>query len=276
MRYESISVTRCSPMIGAEIGNIDLTKPLSNREVEEVHGALLDHCVIFFRDQAIDFELFKRLGRYFGELHYSVAGDGAPSKQLKEEPEIRSLHFDENSKEVSGEVWHTDQSCAAMPPMASILHLHTVPPDGGGDTMFASMYAAYDALSPRMKAYCQGLTAVHDGRRAYETTSTNKLPISTHPLVVKHQETGRKLLYFTGVVVTKINELPQEESDALIRFLTDHCAHPNFQMRFRWRPNSISFWDNRCAHHRAIWDYFPNVRSGYRIQIQGTAAPVAG
>ncbi len=274
MNYESIQVTRCSPNIGAEISNIDLTRPLSNREVQEVHEALIENLVIFFRDQPINFESFKRLGRYFGELHYSVAVDGAPSKQLAEEPEIRALHFDANSEEVSGELWHTDQSCCAVPPLGSILHLHTVPPNGGGDTMFASMYAAYDALSDRMKTYLQGLTSIHDGRRAYETTANNSLPVTTHPLVVKHPESGRKLLYFVGAICTRINGLPQGESDALIRFLTDHCAHPDFQFRFRWKPNSIAFWDNRCTHHRAVWDYWPNVRSGYRIQICGKAPPI--
>jgi taurine dioxygenase len=78
------------------------------------------------------------------------------------------------------------------------------------------------------------------------------------------------VIYFTGAVVTKINELPELESNHLISFLTEHCAHPNFQFRFRWRPHSIAFWDNRCVHHRAIWDYYPHVRSGYRVQIRGT------
>jgi taurine dioxygenase len=152
--------------------------------------------------------------------------------------------------------------------------LHTVPPDGGGDTMFASMYAAYDALSDRMKAYLEGLSAVHDGTRVFAQTPNNKVPISTHPLIARHPVSGRKLIYFTGEVVTKINNIPPEESDAIRAFLTQHCAHPDFQFRFRWKPHSIAFWDNRCAHHRAIWDYWPNTRSGFRIQIRGTEPPI--
>ncbi len=274
MPYETITVTPVSPNIGAEIGNVDLTKALSNRQVQEINDALMEYLVIFFRDQKIDHQAHKALGRHFGELHMSVGGDGTNSKMLADDPEVRALHFDANSSSVSGEVWHTDQSCAATPPMGSILYLHTVPPNGGGDTMFASMYAAYDALSDRMKTYLSGLTAVHDGTRVFAQTANNKVPISTHPLIAKHPVTRRKLIYFTGEVVTKINGVPPAESAAIIAFLDKHCAHPDFQCRFHWRPHSIAFWDNRCAHHRAIWDYWPNVRSGFRIQIKGTGAPL--
>lgn len=274
MTERSIRVTPCTPQIGAEIGDIDLTKPLTSRQVQELHDALMEHLVIFFRDQRIENEAQKALGRHFGELHRSVGGNVTHSRELADDPEVRKFHFDENSEAVSGEVWHTDQSCAAIPPMGSILYLHTVPPNGGGDTMFASMYAAYEALSPRMKSYLQGLTATHDGSRVFERTADNIPPVSVHPLVAKHPVTGRRLLYFTGAVVTRINELPEGESSALISFLTEHCAHPNFQMRFRWQPHSVAFWDNRCAHHRAIWDYYPNVRSGFRIQIKGTKPPI--
>ncbi len=274
MQYESITVEPVSPNVGAEVTELDLTQPLSNRQVQDLHQALTDHLVLFFRDQKINHAQQKALGRHFGKLHISVGGDGTNSKALAEDPEVRALHFDANSESVSGETWHTDQSCAAIPPMGSILYLHTVPPKGGGDTMFASMYAAYDALSDRMKQYLTGLTAVHDGTRVFKQTANNKVPISTHPLIAKHQMTGRKLIYFTGELVTKINGVPPDESAAIIAFLTQHCAHPDFQCRFRWRPHSIAFWDNRCAHHRAIWDYWPETRSGFRIQIQGTEPPI--
>jgi len=275
MNYQTIQVTPVSPNVGAEIGDIDLTKPLTNRQVEELHSALMDHLVLFFRDQKLNHEAQKALGRHFGKLHISVGGDGTNSKALAGDPEVRALHFDAKSERVSGETWHTDQSCAAIPPMGSILYLHTVPPNGGGDTMFASMYAAYDALSDRMKKYLTGLTAVHDGTRAFEKTTNNTPPTSTHPIIAKHPVTGRKLIFFTGLIVTKINDVPADESDSIIAFLSNHCAHPDFQYRFRWRPHSVAFWDNRCAHHRAIWDYWPNTRSGFRIQIQGEAPPIA-
>ena len=270
MSYSSITVTPLSPHIGAEIGNIDLTKPLSNREVTELHEAFAAHQVIFFRDQKIDHEAHKALARHFGELHIHV-GPSTESSPLPDQPEIRALHFDEASKKVAGETWHTDQSCAPIPPLGSMLYLHTVPPDGGGDTMFASMYSAYEALSPRMKSYLQGLTAMHDGRRAFGPNA----PINVHPLIAKHPVTGKKLIFVNRGQTSHINEVPREESDAMLSFLYQHCARPEWQVRFRWRPHSIAFWDNRCTHHRAIWDYHPHVRSGFRIQIKGGAPPLA-
>jgi len=270
MKYESIQVTPVTPHIGAEIGNIDLTKPLSNREVEELHQAFTEHQVIFFRDQRIDHEAHKALARHFGELHVHV-GPSTESRPLPDQPEIRALHFDANSEKVAGEVWHTDQSCAAIPPLGSVLSLHTVPPNGGGATLFASMYAAFEALSPRMQSYLEGLTATHDGRRAFGPNA----PITVHPVVAKHPVSGRKLLFINRGQTSHINEIPRDESDGVLAFLFQHCANPEWQVRFQWREHSIAFWDNRCTHHKAIWDYYPNVRSGFRIQIKGSTPPIA-
>jgi taurine dioxygenase len=270
MGYSSIRVKRLTPHIGAEIGNIDLTKPLSNLEVQELHEAFAENGVIFFRDQPIDHESHKRLARYFGELHIHV-GPSTQSQPLSGQPEIRALHFDATSEKVAGEMWHTDQSSAPTPPLGSILYLHTVPPDGGGATLFASLYAAYEGLSSRMQQFLSGLTATHDGSRAFGPGA----PLSVHPLVARHPVTGRKLLYVNPSEMSHINELSREESEAVIAFLYAHCAHPDFQMRFQWEAHSIAFWDNRCTHHRAIWDYYPHVRSGFRIQIKGTVPPVS-
>jgi taurine dioxygenase len=271
MEYDTITVTKLSPHVGAEIGNIDLTKPLTNRQVEEVHHAFCEHCVVFFRDQKISFDDHLRFARYFGELHYHV-GPQTSSKATEENPAIRRQHFDKDSKKVSGEVWHTDQSCAAIPPKASVLYNHTIPPDGGGDTLFASMYAAYDGLSERMKSYLSGLTATHDGHEAFGEGA----PVSVHPVIARHPVTGRKLLYVNSSDTIRINELPKEESDHVLRFLLDHCRRDEWTVRFRWRNHSIAFWDNRSAQHKAIWDYWPNTRSGYRIQIKGEGPPLAG
>ena len=230
MQYESITVEPASPNVGAEIGNIDLTQPLSNRQVQDLHQALTDHLVLFFRDQKINHAQQKALGRHFGKLHISVGGDGTNSKALAEDPEVRALHFDANSESVSGETWHTDQSCAAIPPMGSILYLHTVPPKGGGDTMFASMYAAYDALSDRMKQYLTGLTAVHDGTRVFKQTANNKV---RHLDASAHREApsdGPQAHLLHGRARNQINGVPPDESAAIVAFLTQHCAHPDFHM----------------------------------------------
>jgi alpha-ketoglutarate-dependent taurine dioxygenase len=275
MAYETITATPVSPVVGAVVGDIDLTKPLTNRQVQDLHEALIEYQVLFFRNQKVDFESLKALGRHFGKLHISVGGDGTNSKQLKSDPEVRALHFDQNSEQVSGERWHTDQSCAAIPPMGSVLYLHTTPPKGGGDTMFASMTAAYDGLSPRMKVYLEGLTAVHDGARAFARTATNNLPVTVQPIIAKHPVSGRKLLYVNRAFTSRICELSEDESEGILNIIFRHCEHVDFQYRFRWEPHSIAFWDNRATHHRAIWDYYPNVRSGYRIQIEGTGPVLA-
>lgn len=176
MSYDTITVTPSSPHIGAEIGNIDLTRPLSNRQVQEVHDAVIAHGVIFFRNQKIDFGSHERLVCYFGEPHVHVGGEGTASKAVPGHPAIRKQYFDASSKRVSGEEWHSDQSCAEIPPMYSVLYQEKVPPNGGGDTMFSSAYKAYEELSADMKAYLGGKTATHDGGRAFDKKQ-NTYPI---------------------------------------------------------------------------------------------------
>jgi taurine dioxygenase len=274
-RLATLTVTPLSPHVGAEVGNVDLTKPLTPEQVNGIRGALARHGVVFFREQPIDLEMHRRFAMYFGELHVHVGGEGTASKPDEKYPEARRQHFDANSKRVSGEVWHTDQSCAAIPPMASILHQRIVPPEGGGDTLFASMYAAYDALSDRMKGFLAGLTATHDGAKLFDKGTRTIYPVSSHPVVAVHPWTGKRLLYVNRGQTTHIDGLPADESAAILEFLFAHIECPEWQMRFRWREHSIAFWDNRCTQHRAIWDYWPHVRSGYRVQIKGTQPPVA-
>jgi taurine dioxygenase len=270
VRYDAITVAPESPHIGAVIGGVDLTRPLSDVQVEQLRAAYRQYQVIFFRDQHISFDDQIRLATYFGALG-AHAGKATISKPT-ENPLVRKFHYDQNSQVISGENFHSDQSCAPIPPLGTILYNHTVPPDGGGDTQFASMYAAYDALSPRMKTYLEGLTATHDGTRIFGPGT----PVSVHPVVVRHPESGRKALYVNTDFTSHINDLPRLEADRLLTFLIDHCVNPQWTVRFRWHAHSIAFWDNRCVQHQAIWDYWPNVRSGFRVQIEGTAAPIAG
>ena len=268
--YRALTVTQCSPHIGAEIGNIDLTRPLTELELAELKRAFSENLVLFFRDQEISFDDHVRLGEYFGKIG-SHAGKQTHSKP-SEDPRVRRFHFDENSLDgISGNAWHTDQSCAPIPPLASILYMHTVPPNLGGDTIFVSMYAAYDALSERMKTYLEGLTALHDGVLIFGDGT----PRTEHPVVIRHPETGRKSLYVNASDTRRLNGVPKIEGAGLARFLLEHCRSPEFCFRFRWQPHSIAFWDNRCCHHYAINDYFPHTRSGYRVQIEGHAPPAA-
>jgi taurine dioxygenase len=271
MAYETIQVTPTTPHIGAEIAGIDLAGPLGNRQVDELHDALATHQVLFFRDQRLDYDSAKAFGRHFGDLHIHPNTPGPDGH-----PEILPIHADANSKRIAGERWHSDVSCDPEPPLGSILYLHTVPPVGG-DTLFASQYAAYDALSPRMKTYLEGLTAFHDGGPSYRATNakigvpeTGRVyPSATHPVVRTHPVTGRKALYVNRGFTQRINGLPDDEARALLAFLVEHSVKPDFQVRFRWRPNSVAFWDNRAVQHLAVWDYFPQVRSGFRVTIKG-------
>jgi taurine dioxygenase len=197
MAYQTIEVRKLNPVIGAEIHGIDLSMGLSNRQFEEVHGALMEHLVIFFRDQKMSVEQHKAFGRRFGELHVHP---NAP-QELEDHPEILVIKADENSKHVAGEEWHSDVSCDEEPPLGSILHMHTVPPDGGGDTMFANMYAAFEALSPPLQRMLEHMTAIHDSAKAdgYRAKAGDRndmnFPRAVHPVVRTHPVTGRKALF---------------------------------------------------------------------------------
>lgn len=269
MAYQTIEVRKLTPVIGAEIGGIDLARPLGNQQFQEIHDALMAHLVIFFRDQKIGIEQHKEFGRRFGELViHPAAGSGVP-----EHPEIRVVQADERSTRVNGEVWHSDLSCQAEPPMGSILYVKEAPPDGGGDTAFANMYAAYDALSERMKAHLDGLTAVHDSAHVYADPSyarpDKQMPRAEHPVVRTHPVTGRKALFVNRNFTTRIVGLPPDEGAAILEYLLRHIETPEFHCRFAWRADSIAFWDNRAAQHRAIWDYYPHRRYAHRVTIAG-------
>lgn len=271
--YRTFSVTLASPHIGAEITDIDLTKPLNDGQIDELHQAFVEFQVLFFRDQKIGFDDIVRAAGYFGPLvKLGEDVDESTVSKSTDNPFIRKFHYDETSTRVAGGNYHTDTSNLAVPPLASMLYNHTVPPHGGGDTIFASMCAAYDGLSDKMKNYLAGLTATHDGARVYGPGT----PKSSHPVIVKHPDTGRKAIFVNKTFTTRINGVPRLESDRILEFLYEHCQRPEWSVRFRWRAHSIAFWDNRCTQHKAIWDYWPNVRSGFRVQVEGTVAPIAG
>ena len=268
--YETVEIDKLTPIIGAEVGGIDLSQPLGNRTIDELHRALAENSVIFFRDQHISQDQQLAFGRLFGDLHVHPA---APSEEGK--PELMKIYADKNSPRANGEGWHTDVSCDAEPPMGSILYIKQCPPKGG-DTLFASMYAAYEALSDRMKAYLAGMTAIHDGEDAYRGTYANygvqdkaAYPRAEHPVIRTHPVTGKKALYVNRGFTKRLVGVPRDESEGILRYLFEHMANPLFQCRFRWRENSIAFWDNRCVQHRAMWDYWPHTRSGNRVTVAG-------
>lgn len=272
MASPDIRIRPLTPTIGAEVEGVDLGD-VDDETFDEVRRALAEHLVLFFRDQEISVEAHKAFGRRFGELDVHPNDPG-----LDGHPEVMVIHADETSKRIAGEMWHSDVSCRAEPPMGSILRMFEVP-ETGGDTLFANMYAAYEALSDRMQEHLDGLTAVHDGGPYYRDVNRivgrddggRSYPVAEHPVVRTHPVTGRRCLFVNSMFTTRIVGLPRDESDALLAFLFEHVKNPPFHCRFRWRPHSVAFWDNRCTQHFAVWDYFPAVRSGYRVTVRGDA-----
>jgi taurine dioxygenase len=265
--YELIKVRRATPTVGAFVDGVKLSH-ITEPAYREVRRALNEHCVLFFRNQELSVDQHIEFGRMFGELDVHPAAGNSTGRE-----EILVIAADENSARANGEAWHSDVSCQPQPPMASILHMQIVPP-AGGDTMFASMFAAYDALSERMKGYLEGMTAFHDGGHVYRglyssAQDTAEYPSAHHPVIRTHPETGRQCLFVNRSFTTKIDGVPRDESDAVLQYLFAHMEHPNFQVRFTWEPNSIAFWDNRSAQHRAIWDYWPHRRHGHRVTVKG-------
>ncbi len=267
---DQITIRKVTPVIGAEIHGIDLSRPLGNEAFGIVHDALMENMVVFFRDQTMDHAQQMAFGRMFGTLHVHPAAPSVPGH-----PEVMVIHADANSKFVNGEGWHSDVSCEPEPPMGSILHMRVLP-EVGGDTLFANMVAAFEALSAPMRAMLAGLTATHASEHFYRGRYGNDdrdrvYPQAVHPVVRTHPVTGKQALFVNSFFTTRINELSRPESDALLAFLFRHIETPEFACRFRWAEGSVAFWDNRSAQHKALWDYFPHTRSGTRVTILGDA-----
>lgn len=261
-----------APQIGTEFRGVQLAK-LNESEIEEVKQLAAERCVLFFRDQHMTLEEQVATGRQLGELHSHPSARRRAAEGADVHPEVMIVRGDANSRAVPGEGWHSDVSCDERPPALTMLRVETTPP-AGGDTVFASMYAAYESLSSAMQEFLLGLTAVHSGRHAgprygYFDPKAD-YPENEHPMVRTHPLSGRRALYVNSGYTARIVQLTERESDALLRSLFDHVAYGlGFQTRFHWEPNSLTIWDNRCAQHHAVWDYFPATRHGYRVTTVG-------
>lgn len=275
MPYETIEVTPIAGALGAEISGVDLSQPLGNQTFQEVHDALMENLVIFFRDQDIDPDQHKAFGARFGELQVHPF---AP--HLEDHPEIIVIENDEERPSKINN-WHTDVTFMEKPPLGSILHAQQVP-EAGGDTMWANMYAAYEDLSDKWQDFLSDLEAVHDfthnfGKRllrqegGYEKLqkAQQNFPPAVHPVVRTHPVTGRKGVFVNSAFTTHIDGMSQRESDAVLGFLYEHIRTPEFSCRFNWQKHSIAFWDNRCTQHYPIADYWPAERRMYRVTVNG-------
>jgi taurine dioxygenase len=270
-----ITIDPLTPAIGAQIGGVDLSKPLEASQFAEIRAAFLAHHVLVFRDQRLTRADHKRFARLFGALHVHPYHRAPAVATPADDPEILVVKTEANSRSVAGEEWHTDVSCDAAPPLGSMLYITETPPIGGGDTCFVNTIRAYDTLSPAMQAFLVGLSAEHDGAKPYTggyglAHPEGGWPRSTHPVVIRHPETGRRALFVNRGFTTRIESLSREESDAILEMLWRHTeSHPEFQCRVRWRPNTLTLWDNRVTQHHSVWDYFPHPRYGERVSIVG-------
>lgn len=259
--------------IGAEIRGVDLREDLPQSTIDALRTALLDHLVLFFRDQPITVAQQVAFTARFGELSVHPFGPKHP-----DHPEIIVLD-QVKPKGEGADVWHADTTYVPEPPLGSVLRAVQLP-SVGGDTGFASMFAAYEALSPPIREMIDDLRAVHDitgnvvraNRFGDSSMSLDEAlaawPPVTHPLVRTHPESGRKGLYVYDVAVSRIEGLSERETAALLPLLCEHVRSPEFQCRFRWEPDSVVFWDNRAVQHCGIPD-FTERRVMHRATLKG-------
>jgi taurine dioxygenase len=261
--------------LGAEILGVDLAKDLSDETVAAIRRAWLEHLVVFFRDQDLSPARFLAFARQFGEpIEYPFV------KGLDECPQIIPVLKLEHETINFGGIWHSDTAYLDVPPMGSMLVAREVPL-AGGDTEFANMYLAYETLSDGMKRLLHGLVAVNSSAAAdVSRTREDRLKDSAradarkeysapHPVVRVHPETGRRALYVNVAHTVRFEGMTAEESAPVLQYLYRHQVRPEFTCRFRWRPGSLAFWDNRCAQHNAINDYQGHRRLLHRITLAG-------
>ncbi len=275
MAKSKIEVRPIAGGIGAEISGVDLGKELTAETVADIRRAWLDHCVIFFRDQDLPPGRFLAFAKGFGKVvEYPFI------KGLEEFPEIIPVIKLEHEKTNFGGIWHSDTAYLEAPPMGTMLIAREVPPVGG-DTLFASGYLAYEALSEGMKGLLDGLVGINTSAKAdvsrtredrvkdSQRADAKKEYVGEHPVVRTHPETGRKALYVNVGHTLRFKDMTVEESTPILEFLFQHQVRPEFTCRFGWRPGSLAFWDNRCALHNPVNDYHGHRRVMHRITLAG-------
>ena len=272
--YETLGIKTLTPHMGAEVEGVDLGLPLTNEQARDLHAAWTDWKVLVFRDQKLTREQHKAFARRWGRLHVH------PMQHLTDDDdEILLVKTTKSSAYTAGDGWHTDVTCDPIPPLGSMLYITETPESGGGDTLFADMSLAFQTLSEPMQQFLEPLTAVHDGALPYVGSYKSKppeggYPRSEHPVVTTHPESGEKILYVNSGFTSHIKGLSRTESRAVLDMLFRHIdSTPRLLCRVTWEPNTLTFWDNRCTQHHAVWDYWPHSRYGERVSIVGDDAP---
>ncbi|MBD8597119.1 taurine dioxygenase [Pseudomonas sp. CFBP 8772] len=274
----SIDIHPLSPALGAQISGVDLSRDLTGEQRNAIEQALLDHQVLFFRDQPITPQQQARFAANFGDLHIHPIYPNVP-----EQPEV--LILDTAVTDVrDNAIWHTDVTFLPTPALGAVLSAKQVPAYGG-DTLWASGIAAFEALSGPMQTLLDDLTATHDFTRSFplerfgntaedlarwEETRRKNPPLS-HPVIRTHPVSGRKALFVNDGFTTRINELEAAESEAILKLLFAHGTRPEFTLRWRWQANDVAMWDNRVTQHYAVDDYRPQRRVMHRATILGDA-----
>ena len=267
-----MNVRRIAGALGAEIEAVDLAARLSPDAVAEIRRALLEHQVIFFHDQPLTPAQFMAFAQHMGKpIEYPFV------KGIEGFPEIIEVKKLEHERQNFGGIWHSDTAYLAEPPMGSMLLAREVPPYGG-DTEFASQYAAYEALSEGLRRLLADLQAVNASSKADATRTREDLTrqkeivaehVAEHPVVRTHPETGRKALYVNVGHTVRFSGMTEEESAPLLAFLFRHQVRPEFTCRFQWRAGSLALWDNRCTQHNPVNDYHGHRRVMHRITLAG-------
>lgn len=273
---ERIKIQALGPWIGALVSDLDLTRPLSDAQFEQLYHALIRHQVLFLRDQPLTPQQQRQLAARFGDLHIHPVYPHAPGV---EEIIVLDTH-DDNPPD--NDNWHTDVTFIETPPAGAILTAQLLP-ETGGDTLWASGIAAYQALSEPLQGMLSGLQAEHDFRKSFQEykyrcseeehqrwqQAVAKNPPVLHPVIRTHPVSGKKALFVNEGFTTRIVGLKEKESEALLNFLFDHVKKPDFQVRWRWQVGDVAIWDNRVTQHYANADYLPQRRIMHRATILG-------
>jgi len=272
----NVTVSPLSTALGAQISGVDISRPLPPDQRDAIEQALLTHSVLFFRDQPITPQQQARFAANFGDLHIHPIYPNVP-----EQPEV--LVLDTAVTDVrDNAVWHTDVTFLPTPALGAVLSAKLLPAYGG-DTLWASGIAAYEALSAPMKRLLDGLTATHDFIKSFPLerfgnsaealqrwdAARQKNPPLSHPVVRTHPVSGRKSLFVSEGFTTRINELEAAESEVILKLLFAHATRPEFTLRWRWQAHDVAFWDNRVTQHYAVDDYRPQRRVMHRATILG-------
>jgi taurine dioxygenase len=275
-------LTRATGNIGAEVEGVTLSGDLPQETIDWISDALVEHKVLFFRDQhALTRTEHVAFGRRFGELEVHPFAKYLSQFNTKDEdPEVIVLESKTDGGNRGTDVWHSDVTWRAQPSLGSILRC-LIAPETGGDTMWANMELAYDMLDDEIKAQIDGLEAVHDWwnfRLGLEKAGVAQelidemlveYPLATHPVVRTHPVSGRKALYVNSIFTIGIAGMDKPEGDALLDRLCRQTAIPEVQVRLRWRPGTVAFWDNRSTQHYAVGDYGAAHRLMERVTVCG-------